>query len=229
MLLLLLLLIRGIENSDSEDDSPAIFLGEISDTRNDQGAWETKIAVNGKLINFKLDSGADVSVIPSEIYTSEYGPLEKATKRLYGPCRYRLKCRGKFTATLTYQEKSYEEEIYVIEDLERPLLSRHACDALRVIAKVAEIRSAGDHKQQYVQKHPRLFKGLGCLEGEYTITTDEDVQPFNLTTPRRIPIPQLPCVKKEIQRMEELGVIDQIDEPTAWCSPMSSYRKATAK
>lgn len=115
-------------------------------------------------------------------------------------------CKGKFIATLHYDEKSYEEEIYVIEDLERPLLGRQACKALCIFEKVAEIRSASD-KQQYVRKNPRLFKGLGCLEGEYEIKIDPAVQPFNLTTPRRIPIPQLPKVKKEIHRMEELGVI----------------------
>ena len=56
--------VHGIENSDSEDDSPEIFLGEVSDTGKGQGAWEIGISVNGKVINFKLDSGADVSVIP---------------------------------------------------------------------------------------------------------------------------------------------------------------------
>ena len=186
--------------------------------------------MNGKLITFKLDSGADVSVIPSEIYKAmpDQRPLAKANRNLYGPCRYQLKCRGKFKATLDYKEQSCEEEIYVIEDLERPLLSRQACNALCVIAKVAEIRSTSD-KQTHVQSHPKLFKGLGCLKGEYEIKTDPDVQPFNLTLPRRIPIPQLPRVKEEICRMEKLGVIEQLDEPTKWCSPMVVVPKSNGK
>ena len=155
-------------------------------------------------------------------------PLAKANRNLYGPCRYQLKCRGKFKATLDYKVQSCEEEIYVIEDLERPLLSRQACNALRVIAKVAEIRSTSD-KQTHVQSHPKLFKGLGCLKGEYEIKTDPDVQPFNLTIPRRIPIAQLPRVKEEICRMEKLGVIEQLDEPTKWFSPMVVVPKSNGK
>ena len=80
-----------------------------------------------------------------------------------------------------------------------------------------------------MRKNPRLFKGLRCLEGEYEIKIDPAVQPFNLTTPRRIPIPQLPKVNKEIHRMEELGVIEQIDEPTQWFSPMVVVPKSNGE
>ena len=66
------------------------------------------------------------------------------SKGLYDPCHFHLVCKGKFIATLHYDEKSYEEEIYVIEDLERPLLGRQACKALGIFQKVAEIRSASD-------------------------------------------------------------------------------------
>ena len=108
--------------------------------------WEAKITINNKLVKFKLGSGADVSVIPWGIYNAipKKTQLKKTNKKLYGPCHYQLVCRGKFIATLHYDEKSYEEEIYVIEDLERPLLGRQACKALCIFEKVAEIRSASD-------------------------------------------------------------------------------------
>ena len=206
----------GIESSDTEDDNPEIFLGEVTRVKN-RGRLKSLLIINQSNLNYTVDSGADVSVIPWGIYNAipKKTQLKKTNKKLYGPCHYQLVCRGKFIATLHYDEKSYEEEIYVIEDLERPLLGRQACKALGIFQKVAEIRSASD-KQQYVRKNPRLFKGLRCLEGEYEIKIDPAVQPFNLTTPRRIPIPQLPKVKKEIHRMEELGGIQQFDEPTQW-------------
>ena len=43
-------------------------------------------------------------------------------------------------------------------------------------------------------------------------------KPYSIHTPRRVPIPLLPKVKQELERMEKLGVISKIDEPTDWCS-----------
>ena len=53
--------------------------------------------------------------------------------------------------------------------------------------------------------------------------------PFALTTPRRVPIPLLPKVKEELQRMESMGVITKIDEPTEWCAGMVVVPKQSGK
>lgn len=49
------------ESSSSEDD---IFLGEVISSEKDP--WMAKITVNNCLMQFKLESGADVTVIPSK-------------------------------------------------------------------------------------------------------------------------------------------------------------------
>ena len=86
-------------------------------------------------------------------------------------------------------EKKHAEDVYVLENLEMPLLSRIACTALGLIRKVKTVSTASDKKEEIFQRYPKLFNGLGCLGGEYEIKIDPDVKPFNLTTPRRIPIP----------------------------------------
>jgi hypothetical protein len=57
------------------------------------------------------------------------------------------------------------------------------------------------------QKHPNLFRDLGQLDGEYRISLNENAQPYALPVPRRVPIPLLPKVKSELERMEKAGVI----------------------
>ena len=47
-----------------------------------------------------------------------------------------------------------------------------------------------------------------------------DAKPFCLFTPRNVPLPLREKVHKEIQRMEKLGVISPVDEPTQWCAAM---------
>ena len=48
----------------------------------------------------------------------------------------------------------------------------------------------------------------------------EGAKPFALTAPRRVPVPLLPRVKAELERMRQLGVIVPVREPTDWCSGM---------
>ncbi|KAK7882125.1 hypothetical protein WMY93_028299 [Mugilogobius chulae] len=68
--------------------------------------------------------------------------------------------------------------------------------------------------------YPKLCNGLGEVRQTYHIKLKPDAVPYSLKTPRRIPLPLMGKVKEELQRMEELGVITQVEEPTDWCAGM---------
>ena len=57
-----------------------------------------------------------------------------------------------------------------------------------------------------------MFNGLGNLGDEYEIMLEQNAKPFSLYTPRSIPIPLRAKVKKELERMESMGVISKVDE-----------------
>ena len=186
-----------------------------------QSAWKADIQVNDQVVNFKLDSGADVSVLPASVYDSVKPSvkLEPTNKVLLGPCNYKLNWLGKFQAKLTANQKCIHNEVYVVKGLERPLLSRYASLSLNLINRVDAI-SSEEYKNNIVNQYPDLFKGLGEIEGEYKINLVENSTPFALTTPRKVPLPLLSKTKQEIDRMLEMEVIKRVDEPTDWCAPM---------
>ena len=95
--------------------------------------------------------------------------------------------------------KNNRQDIYVVRNLHQLLLGRLAIEALRVVAPV--------EKSDIVNHFPDVFKGLGKLKDNYVIKLKENATPYTLTTPRRVAIPLRPKVKKELQRMERLGVI----------------------
>ena len=64
---------------------------------------------------------------------------------------------------------------------------------------------------------------------EYEIRLREGVTPFNLTTPRRIPIPLLPRVQAELKRKEDMGFIEKVAQPTEWCPPVVIIAKKNDK
>ena len=68
-------------------------------------------------------------------------------------------------------------------------------------------------------------KGLGQLEGEYTIKLEDGVQPSALSTPCCVTILLMKAVKKELERMQEFGVIVPVTELTDCCSGMSAVPK----
>ena len=110
----------------TDDDMEELFLGEVIDAveANQSNSWKADIAINDKIIKFKIDSGADVSVLPYDVYNKLKKQtkleLEPTNKVLLGPCNYKLNCIGKFKAKLSTNHKSVDNEVFVVKGLQRP-------------------------------------------------------------------------------------------------------------
>lgn len=87
---------------DDSDDSDT-FLGVISSPEiNSIGTdpWKIPIAVNGTEVLFKVDTGADVSVIPESEVKKLKVTMNVTRKVLTGPCKSQLNVCGSFRAKL---------------------------------------------------------------------------------------------------------------------------------
>ncbi|KAI4905796.1 hypothetical protein NFI96_024894, partial [Prochilodus magdalenae] len=144
--------------------------------------------------------------------------LESTKKVLQGPGQTPITVRGKFTASIRTDNKSTTQEVYVVPELKCNLLGRPAIQALGLVARVDTV--ALDSRERVKEQLPKLFKGLGKMEGDYKIELRADAKPFSISTPRRISRPLMPQVKKELSRMEEIGVISRVEQPTDWCAGM---------
>jgi hypothetical protein len=113
------------------------FLGEIVVESIEAEPWKANLTVNDCKFQFKLDSGADVTVVPKHLYdklsNKRKVKLQSTDKLLLGPCNYRLNCLGKFNARITSENKFILEEIYVVKDLRNPLLGKSACVSLNLL------------------------------------------------------------------------------------------------
>ena len=74
--------------------------------------------------------------------------------------------------------------------------------------------SLADVKEEF----PRLFNGLGNFGELYEIILKDDAKPYVLFTPRNVAIPLRAIVLDELNRMESLGAISKVNEPTSWCA-----------
>ena len=224
---------QKLSEIQSNQDDKEFFFGEIHIDQLDsvnQSPWKADIQVNDQVVNVKLDSGVDVSVLPASFYNSlkPSVKLEPTNKVLLGPCNYKLNCIGKFQAKLTANQKCIHNEVYVVKGLERPLLSRYVSQSPNLINKVVPI-SSEEYKNNIVNQYIDLFKGLREIESEYKVNLVKNSTPFALTTPRKVPLPLLSKTKQEIGRMLKMGVIKRVDEPTDWCAPMVVVPKPSGK
>lgn len=133
---------------------------------------------------------------------------------------------GHFMGKLKHKRNKFEQEMYVVKRLHKPLLGQPAIQALGLVKRIEEVQV---EKQSQIEQHPNLFTGLGKLQGEYTIKLQDGAKPYALTTPRRVPIPLKKRVKAELDRMVSQGVIQKIQEPTDWCAGMVVAPKSNGK
>ena len=191
---------------------------EVSFVHGGSQPWTVVLGLNSSQTEFKIDTGADVTVVPEHVYKeSRDGPLSSSDRILRGPSKCSLQVLGKFLATLQKDQSKTQEQIYVVRELQKALLGRPAIESLGLLIRVDEVLSS---KTVVVSKFPHLFTGLGCMKGAYHIDLRPDATPFALTVPRRVAIPLMEKVKTELQRMEKMGVISRVSEPTDWCAGM---------
>ena len=177
--------------------------------------WIATIQVMIEALDFHIDTGAEVSVIPDQVYKKLRSPtLTPSNQTLRGPSNDVLPVNGRFSTKLVYGDCETEQELYVAEGLHRPLLGLPAIELLKLVQRVR------GGKLNPVLQFPTLFQGLGKLQREYSIKLQEGANPYALTTPRQVPIPLMKPVKAELERMEKLGVISRVSEPTDWCAGM---------
>ena len=150
-----------------EDSSDDAFLGAVGHSGRNAKPWIVKLRVNGKMVEFQIDTGAEVSVIPRATYRQLGSPpLRTARRRLKGPSSNYLDVRGYFMANVDNTHHRVEQEIYVVDDLFTPLLGQPAIAALGLIRRVMGVQGKTQQTQPnpWVQRFPKLFTGLGKMD-----------------------------------------------------------------
>ncbi|XP_065195252.1 uncharacterized protein LOC135826576 [Sycon ciliatum] len=251
--------------SEESIDLVPIYVGAVSAH---PPSWQVQLTINGTTVPFKVDTGADVSVISEEVYNS------LSTSPQLQPCRHvlvsaantNLETLGLFSARLVFPTSgsSHTCTVYVARGLRVCLLGGPDSVALGLIKRLFSSDTAsatplstapepsqstddapgsyssapagseplplttpGDAlPQDILQEFPSLFSGLGSLNEPYNIELSPDAKPSCLYAARNIALPLRSKVATELQRMEQLGVIRPVVEPTDWCAAIVAAPKS---
>ena len=76
-----------------------------------QTTWKIQVSINGGLVPFKLDTGAEVTVISEEtLRLLDRKELQSSNKTL---CGRSLDVVGEISTTISYKDRSCKDKIYV--------------------------------------------------------------------------------------------------------------------
>ena len=135
-----------------EGDEDCQFLGTISLSKlSSPNPWRVKASVSGQELEFKIDSGADVTAIPEKEYSERLGALETTQGDLLGPSRSPVTVTGKFYSDITVDNALTSQEIYVVPGLEEPLLGRAAIQDLKLLQVNPKINMCSMYEKQGLQ------------------------------------------------------------------------------
>ena len=146
------------------------------------------------------------------------GELDTPVRRLLGAGGHRLLTVGSFSGSLSYGSVRTDQTIYVIQGLKEPLLGKPAIIELDLVQFAKSVTA--DTDTLWLNKYPKLFSGLGKLQHIFDINLKSDVFATSVSVPRRVSAARREPLRKELQRMVKLGVIEKVEHPTDWCSPI---------
>lgn len=231
------------ENSDTEQENDDLWFDTITvdevqyeKTTRD---WICPIRVNETIIPLKLDTGAQANVLSSVDFKYLKGvKLHKAEQTLRGYTGHPLKIKGKCMLSLTHNNTKTKRLFFVSDGTSHSILGKDLCVKLGLIKLNCRINtvskdlneSQNSHRDysELIKDHEDIFQGLGELPGEYHIEVDKEVTPV-VNPCRKIPFPLQEKLKEELTRMENLGVIVKVEEPTDWVSSIVLVEKPNGK
>ena len=182
----------------------------------------TKIRVNNTYISMMIDSGSTLNIVDENTYNKLFShvPLRRSRTNVYAyGTKTPLPTKGEFTATLESKHKLTAGIITVVCGGTGNLLSYDTAQCLEVI-HITNMVAGQMESDKLIQEYPQLFTGVGKLKDfELKLHIDDNVQPV-AQRHRRVPFHVRKKVEAELQRLEDSDIIEKVNSPTPWISPI---------
>lgn len=178
---------RGTQpnSTSTTEGGPLYTLGMIGAVQTSGKVWRIPLLTNGTMVTYKVDTGAEVSLLPREIYNKlhQKTPLRPSTARLlpFGSTTP-LTVDGQCICHVTQQDgRARYLRFLVVSCQEEPLLGLGACEHLGLISTIAAVHKSEDCRQPILEganssdlakihadpvasQFVDVFEGLGCLQ-----------------------------------------------------------------
>ncbi|XP_026054529.1 uncharacterized protein K02A2.6-like [Carassius auratus] len=199
---------------------------EHESTECEQAFAELELGQKASKVSFKLDTGAQVNIIPAGRFEKLFSTteLKPTTRRLTGYGGEPLDVKGTCQLNCRYKDTEAVLEFYIVSTHAPPVLGLRACLDLGLIKLVFSVDADTSKTCDIMQEFQDVFHGIGEFPGECTIHIDPTAVPV-VYPPRRIPFTLRSRLKEELDSMEKSGIIVKVTEPTDWVNALVVVEK----
>eukprot|EP00057_Strongylocentrotus_purpuratus_P006656 XP_011661130.1 PREDICTED: uncharacterized protein K02A2.6-like [Strongylocentrotus purpuratus] len=221
-----------------DDGEEVLALNAIGDNSTYKDKVMAAFLIRGNKISMQVDSGATCNVIPKR-HVPDNVEINYGTRRLslygnkatvdgIGVCNIVLKNPK--------NHRKYDVKFVVVHEDCTPLIGARMSQIMKILKvqhKNFVVGSVSDgctivgkalSKVDVINAYPKVFKGRGKMPGKVHLQVDPAVEPV-VMPPRRVPLAVKEKLKSELTRLEGLGYIEKVVEPTEWVSGLVTVQK----
>lgn len=232
------------KQSDTEDDEEmAFFVGAIEEEQTaSKDEWIAHLDVNGTDIPLKLDTGAQVNILP----ITDFKRLKKKPKvrdkkinlRTYDDTP--IPTKGVCRVTLTRNDQKVNALFVLVDGNRQAILGLKTCEQLGLIKRINVIDAdkMTENKQtkktvttetrathtDWVKEYADVFQGIGRLPGQHKIRLKDNAEPV-IHPARKVPVALKKRLREKLDSLITEGVIMKIEEPTGWVNSLVIVEK----
>lgn len=206
----------------------------LSASDTDKRPFSAGFKVNEVHVLMEIDTGAAVSIISETEYERSFShvPLEGSNAKLKTYTGQPIPVRGQFMAKVKYEDQIADLPLIVVKGKGPSLCGRNWLKQIRLNWKMIKMVSERTQPPEppksipeVIAKHSEVFRDeLGTLKDiTATISVKPDATPkFHKARP--LPFAMKEKVEKELERLEESGIISPIKH-SEWAAPVVPVTK----
>lgn len=214
--------IHSLSNSNSTDD------------------WSVKMFVENTIINFKVDSGAQVNVLPHSFLPKLHiskNHLYQTNAKLITYTHDEIPVLGKCYLNCRYKNRTAKVTFFIVGiSNSLPILGKRDSEKFGIIKFIANLGIDNECQNTsigkydiLVNKYRSVFGGIGSLNcPEYHISINKDVQP-TIHAPRKVPLAIQSDLKHLLDKMVDKNIIKKVNKPSEWVNSLVLVRKPNGK
>ena len=214
-------------NADYEPEDINTEIFSVDSDPSQKRDWTIYLNTYGTDVEFKIDSGAQVNILPkNEFNRLHYKPILKSTRvKLTAYNGSSIPVFDKCIAKVVHKNKPVHV-LFIVADIKSPpVLGLDTSEKLSLIKRIMAIDT---ELPESLAEFEDCFGELGCLPEIHHINLKPDVTPVVHPT-RRIPYALRDKLRDQLQRMEKLDIIEKVSEPTDWVNSLVTVSKPNGK